>query len=105
MTILESLPGRRIGIGLQFIKPMAATDRTVFELVASGNDTRVRWSREGTNTLRGKVLMPFMERLVGKQFAEGLANLDLAAREVAHRPSMEGRVRFDQPGFEPAPLH
>ncbi len=65
----------------------------------------VRWSMEGTNTLRGKMLVPFMERLIGKQFAEGLANLDLAAREVAQRPSMEGRVRLDQPGVEPAPFH
>lgn len=84
MTIEESTP-QRILIRLEFIKPMTATNHASFELVPTATGTRVRWRMEGKNTLIGKVMSPFMDAFVGQKHEEGLANLDLAAREEAQR--------------------
>lgn len=105
MTLLETQPGRKVVIRVEFVRPMVANNRVLFELTPSGNGTRVRWSMEGTNSLLGKMMAPFVERIVGRQFEEGLRNLDRAARLELQRQSMEARTGFTQPGSEPAPLH
>ncbi len=82
MTILESRPGELIALELEFLKPFKATNRTTFALAQSGAGTRVVWSMEGKNTMMGKAISLFldMDRLIGKDFEKGLANLNAAAQ-------------------------
>jgi uncharacterized protein YndB with AHSA1/START domain len=92
MTILESRPGERVSLRLEFFKPFAATNQATFTLVASEKGTQVTWSVEGENTLMGKAISAFldMDALLGKNFEEGLANLDTAVQTEA--PKLEARA-------------
>jgi uncharacterized protein YndB with AHSA1/START domain len=92
MTILESIPGERVSLRLEFFKPFAATNQATFTLVASEKGTQVTWSVEGENTVMGKAISAFldMDALLGKNFEEGLANLDTAVQTEA--PKLEARA-------------
>jgi hypothetical protein len=71
-------------IKLDFSKPMTAHNTAEFTLEPQGAGTRVTWAMFGPNTLMSKVMGLFftMDKLVGPQFDEGLANLKrLAERE------------------------
>ncbi|NOK32823.1 polyketide cyclase [Corallococcus exercitus] len=100
MTIVESQPGARVVLKLEFFKPFEATNQAVFTLTPENGGTRVSWSMEGENTLLGKVmsLVVNMDTMLGKDFERGLANLDAAARSGA--PSTTASA---QPGATPAP--
>lgn len=82
MTILESRPGELVSIRFDFYKPFAATNHGTFKLVATEQGTQVTWAVEGENTTMGKVISAFldMDKLLGANFEEGLANLDAAVR-------------------------
>ncbi len=82
MTILESRPGELITLKLEFTKPFEATNLTTFTFAASETGTRVSWIMEGKNSLMGKAISAFMDMdaMVGKDFEQGLANLDTVAR-------------------------
>ena len=82
MTVLESKPGEFVTLKLEFFKPFAATNQAVFRLVPSEGGTRVTWSMEGENSLMGKTISLFMnmDELVGKDFEQGLANLNGVAQ-------------------------
>ncbi|WP_053231907.1 SRPBCC family protein [Sandaracinus amylolyticus] len=81
MEIVESQPSERVALKLQFIKPFPATNTTVFTLTPSGEGTEVSWTMEGENTFMGKLFSVFadMDAMIGKDFDEGLANLERAA--------------------------
>ena len=57
--------------------PMAARNVAEFTLIPHGNATDVIWSMRGPNPFLAKVMQVFvgMDRLVGKDFEAGLANL------------------------------
>lgn len=83
MTITGSSP-ERVEVELVFMKPMDATNQVTFELVPAGTGTQVTWRMTGRTTgIFGVVsrLVP-MDRLVGKDFEKGLAQL----KAVAERP-------------------
>jgi carbon monoxide dehydrogenase subunit G len=82
MTILESVADQRVTLKLEFKKPMAATNDTVFTLTPAGDGTQVSWVMTGVNGFGGKLfqLVVNIDKLVGKDFEAGLANLDRAAR-------------------------
>ena len=84
MTILDSKPGDFVSIQLEFIKPFAATNRTSFKLTPSDAGTHVTWSMEGRNGFILKAFTVFlnmnMDKMVGKDFERGLANLNTAAQ-------------------------
>lgn len=94
MTILESRPGERVSIRMEFFKPFAATNQATFTLAASENGTRVTWSMEGENTLMGKAISAFldMDSLLGKDFEAGLANLDTAVQSETRKAGLEARA-------------
>jgi hypothetical protein len=77
MTILESRPNEQISMRLEFLKPFAATNTTVYTLTPASGGTQVSWSMHGPNTLMGKVMSMFMDMdaMIGKDFEAGLANL------------------------------
>ncbi|WP_164007116.1 SRPBCC family protein [Pyxidicoccus trucidator] len=95
MTILESRPGELVTLKLEFFKPFAATNQATFTLVPSGTGTRVTWSMEGENSLMGKAISAFMDMdaLLGKNFEEGLANLNTAVQSGTEQPAQGSAAR------------
>jgi hypothetical protein len=88
ITMTESKPDRLVAIKLEFFKPFAATRQGRFLLVPSAGGTQVTWSMEGKNNLMGKVMAPFMDGMVGKEFEKGLANLNVATK-IAEKTSRQ----------------
>jgi uncharacterized protein YndB with AHSA1/START domain len=86
MTILESRPGARICIQLEFFKPFKAINTAEFLFQPEANQTLVTWSMSGQNNFMGRVfgLIVNCEKLVGRDFEKGLAALK-AVTEMAGR--------------------
>ncbi len=85
MTIEESRTAAFVRLKLEFFKPMTCTNQAEFSFVPEEGGTRVTWSMSGSNNLVGKLFCLFMnmDKMVGRQFAEGLENLQ---RVVARPP-------------------
>jgi carbon monoxide dehydrogenase subunit G len=83
MEISESTPPTKIVIKLDFIKPFEAHNIAEFTLVPNGNETKVNWAMHGPSPYVAKVMGVFvsMDRMVGKDFEKGLANLKAAAEK------------------------
>ena len=77
MEIKESSPSRKITIQLDFLKPFEAHNTAEFTLQSVGDSTNVNWAMHGRQPFMFKVVKLFinMEKLVGKDFEAGLANL------------------------------
>ncbi|MDB4990678.1 MAG: polyketide cyclase [Myxococcaceae bacterium] len=77
MTIRESEPDRRIGLELQFFRPMAATNVGEFKFERVPEGVRVTWSMSGSNNFVAKAFSLFMDidKMVGKDFDNGLLAL------------------------------
>ncbi len=77
MTITESRPAELIRIKLEFFKPFTATNTAEFTFKPEGNRTVVTWSMSGQNNFIAKAVHLFMDmdKMVGKDFEAGLANL------------------------------
>ena len=81
MTITESRPSSHISIKLEFLRPMKATNQTVFTLTANSDGTTVEWAMTGKNNFAGKAFALFMnmDKMVGKDFEKGLSQLKAVA--------------------------
>jgi uncharacterized protein YndB with AHSA1/START domain len=81
MEILTSEAPSKIVIQLDFTKPMAAHNIAEFTLEPQAVGTKVTWAMTGPHTLMTKLMhLVFpMDKMVGPQFAEGLANLKRVA--------------------------
>jgi hypothetical protein len=77
MTITDSRPSDFVNIKLEFLKPFQATNLTEFKFAPSGGGTTVTWTMTGERNFMMKAfgLLMSMEKIVGKQFDEGLANM------------------------------
>jgi hypothetical protein len=77
MEITGAQSPSTLTIALDFLTPFESHNTTVFSLRPSGDSTVVTWTMTGPNTYFGKVMSVFvsMDRLVGKDFEAGLANL------------------------------
>jgi len=77
MEIKESTPGSKILIQLDFLKPFEAHNTAEFRLDGQGDSTNVTWSMEGHQPYMFKVMSLFvsMDKMIGKDFEAGLANL------------------------------
>lgn len=80
MTIMDSRPGERIEIKLEFIRPFESTNTTEFTFEADGNQTHVVWSMHGENGFAAKAFGLFfdMDAMVGADFERGLTQLETA---------------------------
>jgi uncharacterized protein YndB with AHSA1/START domain len=80
MTIMESRPDELVKIKLEFFRPMEDTSTTEFTFQPEGDKTVVTWSMAGRNNFIGKAfcLLMNMDKVVGGQFDEGLANMNMA---------------------------
>jgi hypothetical protein len=88
MEVTESDAPHSLGIQLDFIKPFKARNHTVFTLDQTGHGTEVNWAMTGRKTFMTKVMGIFssMDKMVGKDFEKGLAQLK-AKMEGSARPS------------------
>ena len=84
MTITESRPHELVRIRLEFKRPMQATNEALFTFRPEAGGTRVTWSMSGVNSIMGKAVNLVMDcdRMVGKSFEEGLANLAVEAKRA-----------------------
>jgi hypothetical protein len=82
MEILDAvLP--KIVIKLDFIKPFEGHNTAEFTMLPRGGATDVTWTMYGATPLLGKVMHVFinMDRMIGKDFEAGLANLKKAVEQ------------------------
>jgi hypothetical protein len=88
MEIMEAPSPSRVTIKLDFLKPFEAHNTAEFTLTGKGGTTDVTWAMHGPNLFIGKVMSLFfdMDRMVGKDFETGLANL----KTVAERQALAG---------------
>src|SRR6185437_8137573 len=82
MTIIESRPKELIRIKLEFLKPFKATNTAEFNFKSLGDQTEVTWSMFGKNNFMGKAFHMFIDcdKMIGRDFEKGLANLNAATR-------------------------
>jgi Polyketide cyclase / dehydrase and lipid transport len=85
MLITESIPSTRISIQVDWVKPFAARNMNEFILESTGLSTKVTWAMHGPNVYILKVMSVFvnMDRMMGRHFETGLANLKAAAEHGA----------------------
>lgn len=85
MTIEDSKPNEAVDMKLAFTRPFASECQVKFRLAPDASGTKVTWTMDGTNNFIGKAmcLVMDMDKMVGGDFEEGLANLNKAAQEPA----------------------
>jgi hypothetical protein len=83
MEIAESLPPSKVALNLDFVKPFAAHNLVEFRLEPKGDATNVTWSMQGDTPYFAKIIHVFinMDKMVGKDFEAGLANLKANAEQ------------------------
>ena len=83
MTIAESLPATKVTFNLDFVKPFEGHNIVEFTLEPAGETTKVEWAMHGPAPFISKLMQVFcnMDRMVGKDFEEGLSNLKAAAEK------------------------
>jgi polyketide cyclase/dehydrase/lipid transport protein len=83
MEITESVAPAKITLRLDFFKPFEAHNTAEFTFVPAGDVTTVTWAMFGPSPYLSKVMGIFfsMERMVGGQFEQGLANLKALAEK------------------------
>ncbi len=81
MEITDAVESSKVEIALQFLKPFKSSSTTTFELVERDGDTHVTWRMVGPKTFMTRVMGLFtsMDKVVGKDFEKGLAQLKDAA--------------------------
>jgi hypothetical protein len=83
MEITESVPASKVALNLDFIKPFEAHNKVEFILAPVGDGTDVSWDMQGPIPFMFKIFHVFMnmDRMVGKDFEAGLANLKAQAEK------------------------
>jgi len=83
MTMVEAVPPSRVKLELDFIKPFEAHNSVDFTLQPKDKGTAVTWTMQGNTPYLFKIIHLFadMDRMVGKDFEAGLANLRAAAEK------------------------
>ena len=87
MTIVDSRPGDRIQIKLEFFKPFKATNTAEFAFKSEGGQTSVIWTMSGKNNFMGKAFSLFMncDKMIGSQFEQGLVNLNSVTGDLVKK--------------------
>ncbi len=77
MEILEASAPEKIVIKLDFFTPFEGHNTAEFTMLPQGDTTNVTWLMHGPSPFIGKIMHVFMnmDRMVGKDFEIGLANL------------------------------
>jgi uncharacterized protein YndB with AHSA1/START domain len=83
MEILEASSPSKVVIKLDFLKPFEAHNTAEFTMLPQGGATNVVWVMHGPAPFMSKVMQVFMnmDRMIGKDFEAGLANLKAASEK------------------------
>jgi hypothetical protein len=83
MEILEANSPSLVKIQLDFLKPFEAHNIAEFTMLPQGNATNLTWVMHGPAPFMSKVMHVFinMDKMIGKDFETGLANLKAAAEK------------------------
>lgn len=83
MTIVESKPGELVAMKLQFSRPFECNNTVDFKLEPTTEGTRVSWIMDGKSNFISKAmsLVINMDKMVGDDFTQGLANLNVVAQK------------------------
>jgi len=83
MRITEADPYNRIAIALDFERPFKSSNVVEFLLQPEGDATRIRWVMNGPLPFGAKLMHVFvdMDRMIGKDFEAGLAQLKSLAEK------------------------
>jgi hypothetical protein len=83
MEITDSSPASKVVIKLDFLQPFEAHNITEFTLAPQGGGTQVTWKMHGPAPFVTKLMQVFvsMDKMVGKDFETGLANMKAAAEK------------------------
>jgi hypothetical protein len=81
MEITDTSPPSKVTIKLDFIKPFEGHNIAEFLLDPKGDSTNVTWAMHGPTPYMAKVMHVFfnMDKMIGKEFEAGLANLKTIA--------------------------
>lgn len=77
MEIMEAVPPSTVVIQQDFIKPYVARNLAEYARQTTGDSTDVTWAMHGPQPFMMKVMgtVMNMDRMIGKNFETGLANL------------------------------
>lgn len=80
-TIIESKPGERVRMRMDWKRPMEGTSTVDFTFKPVGDKTLVTWAMYGKNGFVGKAVSVFMDcdTMCGPPFEQGLAELGKVA--------------------------
>jgi uncharacterized protein YndB with AHSA1/START domain len=83
MEIAESVVPSKVALKLDFVKPFEAHNLVEFTLEPKGDTTNVTWAIQGDTPYFAKIIHVFinMDKMVGKDFEIGLANLKAIAEK------------------------
>ena len=83
IEITDTAPPSRVTIKLDMIKPMEGHNIVNFTLEPRGGATQVTWAMRGSCAYMAKVMGLFldMDKMIGKDFEIGLANLKTQAEK------------------------
>jgi uncharacterized protein YndB with AHSA1/START domain len=83
MEIVGAAAPSKVTIKLDFLKPFEGHNTAEFTMVPSGDTTTVTWAMYGPSPYMMKVMGTFMnmDRMIGDDFAIGLANLKAIAEK------------------------
>lgn len=83
MEVLESMPSSKVGFKLEFLRPFPGTNSAEFTFAPEAGGTRITWAMLGNLAFVPKVMGLFfsMDRMIGKSFEDGLANLKQIAEK------------------------
>lgn len=83
MQITHSAPSSQLMIKLDFTKPFSAHNTAEFVLTPDGTGTSVLWAMTGPKSFMSRVMGLFIniDKMVGKDFEVGLANLKRLAEQ------------------------
>lgn len=86
MTVTEIDPGRSLTIKLEFLRPFATTNTTVWRVDEEAGQRRISWIMQGCNDSlfqRAFAMVANMDKLVGKDFEAGLEALKGIAEKAS----------------------
>jgi hypothetical protein len=83
MEITASTSPSRLALKLDFIEPFEAHNTVEYSLKPAGDSTNVTWAIDGPVPFISKVICLFvsMDKMIGKDFEAGLANLKAVAEK------------------------
>jgi uncharacterized protein YndB with AHSA1/START domain len=83
MEIADVTPPSKVVINLEFLRPFKANNTAEFLMRPTTDGTTVTWAMFGPSLFVGKVMGIFidMDRMIGKDFEDGLANLKAVAEK------------------------